>query len=134
MKVNTKAHNGFTLIEVMVALSIFALAAVASLQAASGHLSSITTLQDKMYAQYVASNRMAESRLEQRWPVRDNHSGTMAMGGQTWRWQQQVTETVTPNVVAIRVTVGRSEEEGEATRLMSYYRRPQEAATTELTQ
>ena len=96
--------------------------------------SSITTLQDKMYAQYVASNRMAEIRLEQRWPVRDNHSGTMAMGGQTWRWQQQVTETVTPNVVAIRVTVGRSEEEGEATRLMSYYRRPQEAATTELTQ
>lgn len=126
--------TGFTLIEVMVALSIFALAAVASLQAASGHLSSITTLQDKMYAQYVASNRMAEIRLEQRWPVRDNHSGNMTMGGQQWRWQQQVTETVTPNVVAITVQVSRAEQEGEASRLMSYYRRPQKAGESELTQ
>lgn len=125
---NWQQSQGFTLIEVMVALSIFALAAVASLQAASGHLSSITVLQEKMYAQYVASNRMAEIRLQQRWPVRDNQQGEALMGGQRWNWQQQVAATVTPNVVAITVIVSRDGEDGEASRLMSYYRKP--ATTT----
>ncbi|RUO75785.1 type II secretion system minor pseudopilin GspI [Idiomarina seosinensis] len=124
MALKSPPQSGFTLIEVMVALAIFALAAVAALQAASGHISGLSSLQDKTYAQYVASNRLAELALQRSWPISDNKTGEAMMGDQRWRWQQQVTETVTPNVVAVTVSVGRAGDEGEAIQLVSYLRKP----------
>ncbi|MEC8925051.1 MAG: prepilin-type N-terminal cleavage/methylation domain-containing protein, partial [Pseudomonadota bacterium] len=37
-------NRGFTLIEVMVAIAIFAMAALAAVSAASGHLNSLSTI------------------------------------------------------------------------------------------
>ena len=120
--------KGFTLIEVMVALSIFGLAALAALQAASSHLTSLSDLQSKTFAQYVASNRIAEVSLAQEWPVKDNKKGTAEQAGTTWHWQQQVVETVTPNVVAVTVTVSKTEGGREHYRLTRYLRKPDSAA------
>lgn len=120
-------EKGFTLIEVMVALSIFGLAALAALQAASSHLTSLSDLQSKTFAQYVASNRIAELSLTQAWPVKDNKKGTAKQAGTTWHWQQQVVETVTPNVVAVTVTVSKSENGREHYRLTRYLRKPDSA-------
>ncbi|ASG65169.1 type II secretion system protein GspI [Idiomarina piscisalsi] len=120
-------EKGFTLIEVMVALSIFGLAALAALQAASSHLTILSDLQSKTFAQYVASNRIAELSLTQAWPVKDNKKGTAKQAGTTWHWQQQVVETVTPNVVAVTVTVSKSENGREHYRLTRYLRKPDSA-------
>lgn len=119
--------KGFTLIEVMVALSIFGLAALAALQAASSHLTSLSDLQSKTFAQYVASNRLAEVSLTKTWPIKDNQKGTAQQAGTTWHWQQQVAETVTPNVVAVTVTVSKTENGREHYRLTRYLRKPDSA-------
>ncbi|MCP1339199.1 type II secretion system minor pseudopilin GspI [Idiomarina sp. M1R2S28] len=122
--------RGFTLIEVMVALSVFSLAALAALQAASGHLTGLSALQDKTFAQYVASNRLAELSLENKWPLEDKRSGQQEQAGVTWYWQQQVVETVTPNVVAVTVKVMKNEDGREHFRLTRYVRKPDSAGET----
>lgn len=119
--------KGFTLIEVMVALSIFGLAALAALQAASGHLVSLSNLQNKTFAQYVASNRIAELSLTPEWPIKDNKKGKAEQAGTVWYWQQQVVETVTPNVVAVTVTVSKMDGGREYYRLTRYLRKPDTA-------
>lgn len=119
-----KRSGGFTLIEVMVALSIFGLAALAALQAASGHLTGLSALQNKTFAQYVASNRLAEISLTEQWPLEDERKGQQKQAGITWHWQQDVTETVTPDVVAVTVKVMREEEGREHFRLTRYLRKP----------
>lgn len=51
--------RGFTLLEVMLALAIFALAATAVLQIASGALSNQHVLEEKTVAGWVAENQTA---------------------------------------------------------------------------
>ncbi|GCW92103.1 type II secretion protein GspI [Escherichia coli] len=51
--------RGFTLLEVMLALAIFALAAMAVLQIASGTLSNQQILEEKTVAGWVAENQTA---------------------------------------------------------------------------
>lgn len=122
-----RRKQGFTLIEVMVALSVFSLAALAALQAASGHLTGLSALQDKTFAQYVASNRLAEITIEKNWPIEDARNGQQTQAGVTWYWQQQVTETVTPDVVAVTVKVMKNKNGREHFRLTRYVRKPDTA-------
>ena len=96
-------NRGFTLIEVMVAIAIFAMAALAAVSAASGHLNSLSTIQQRTFAQYVAANRLTDLNLANTWPIKDNQRGSERQGGVEWQWRQQVVETVTPNVVAVTV-------------------------------
>ncbi|WP_404401643.1 type II secretion system minor pseudopilin GspI [Idiomarina seosinensis] len=121
-------QRGFTLIEVMVAIALFGMAALAAVNAASSHLGSLSILQQKTFAQYVASNRLAELTLAQQWPVADEASGRTTLAEQSWQWQQQVSETVTPNVVAVTIIVSAADGEQELSRLTRYLRRPDSAA------
>lgn len=66
--------RGFTLLEVMLALAIFALAATAVLQIASGALSNQHVLEEKTVAGWVAENQTALLYLMTR--------GQRAAGGQ----------------------------------------------------
>ncbi|MBB1273867.1 MULTISPECIES: type II secretion system minor pseudopilin GspI [Psychromonas] len=63
-----KKHQGMTLLEVMLALVILASAGIAVMQAASQSLSNQSYLQQKTFAMWVASNRLAELKLQQQWP------------------------------------------------------------------
>ncbi|RUO45241.1 type II secretion system minor pseudopilin GspI [Idiomarina aquatica] len=124
-------ERGFTLVEVMVAIAIFGTAALAAVNAASGHLSSISQIQQKTFAQYVASNRLTELSLSRQWPVKDKQSGQMQLAEQDWRWQQQVVETVTPDVVAVTVTVTKPGSDAQLVQLTRYLRRPDAAAQSD---
>ncbi|MAK71026.1 MAG: type II secretion system protein GspI [Idiomarina sp.] len=128
MNVIKGSAHGFTLIEVMVAMAIFGTAALAAVNAASSHLTSISQIQQKTFAQYVASNRLVELTLASQWPIEDNASGRMQMAEQDWQWQQQVVETVTPDVVAVTVSVSKPNQDGEIIALTRYVRRPDSGA------
>ena len=122
-------NRGFTLIEVMVAIAIFAMAALAAVSAASGHLNSLSTIQQRTFAQYVAANRLTELNLTTTWPLKDNQRGSERQGGVEWQWRQQVVETVTPNVVAVTIEVTQGEQDYQWARLTQYIRTPQLADT-----
>lgn len=63
-----KYKSGMTLLEVMLALVILATAGLAVMQAASQSLNNQNYLQQKTFATWIASNRLAELKLEEKWP------------------------------------------------------------------
>ncbi|NWE73800.1 type II secretion system minor pseudopilin GspI [Pseudomonas gingeri] len=59
-----KAERGFTLLEVMLALAIFGLLAAAVLSASQYVLRQAGTLQERLFASWLADNQLAELRLQ----------------------------------------------------------------------
>ncbi|RUO42988.1 type II secretion system protein GspI [Aliidiomarina taiwanensis] len=110
-----KKARGFTLVEVMFALAVFGLAALAALMVATQQIHSTQYLQERYFAQLVASNQLAEaaapSQLSKKWPPQNNDSGSVELAGQTWYWQQRVLETVTDDLREVTISV-RTEENG----------------------
>jgi general secretion pathway protein I len=100
-----KPACGFTLIEVMVALSIFALAALAAVFATSNHLGSLAHMQDKTLARYVAATVLAEVSID--YPPADDASGSERFAEVEWQWRLEVLETATTDVFMVTVDVRR---------------------------
>ena len=88
-----KIQSGFTLIEVMLAMAVFAIAGVALLGVADNNYRHISLLEEKMLANWVASNQLVELSLATTWPPKNNRKGNVDMAGRTWYWQQKVVKT-----------------------------------------
>jgi general secretion pathway protein I len=84
--------RGFTLIEVLVALAIVAMSVGALLGTLTSAASNISYLRDKTLAEWVALNRLAEIRTAELMPDPGNRTGSTAMGGMRWQWEQEVIE------------------------------------------
>ena len=84
--------RGFTLIEVLIALAVVALAVGALLGTITSAASNISYLKDKTLAEWVALNRLAEIRISQQMPDPGKRAGNTVMGGMRWQWEQEVTE------------------------------------------
>jgi general secretion pathway protein I len=89
----TAKQSGFTLIEVMLAMAVFAVAGVALLGVADNNYRHMGLLEEKMLANWVASNQLVELSLATTWPPKNNRKGNVDMAGRTWYWQQKVVKT-----------------------------------------
>ena len=112
-------HQGFTLLEVMVALAIFAIVALALLNAQGGQLSTDQRLQQKTFAHWVALNQLADMRLAQNFPDVGDSEATAQMADQDWQITITVQATPSDNVRLVMVSVapksaGFGEEKAEA--------------------
>lgn len=88
-----KRMGGFTLLEVLVALAIFALVAASVLTATARSLQIAARLEDKTLAMWIADNRLSEMQLA-REPVADGREqGEVAFAGRRWQWQSEVEAT-----------------------------------------
>ncbi|MFM2485422.1 type II secretion system minor pseudopilin GspI [Celerinatantimonas yamalensis] len=76
--------RGFTLLEVMVALAVLAIAGIALLRSGNDHLSHLSHLQTTLVANWVADNKLAELRIAQKIEA---SQGQVKMAGQVWYWQ-----------------------------------------------
>lgn len=102
--------TGFTLLEVMVALAVFALAGTALLKVAGSSLMGIGHLERVSLAQWIASNQLVEANLERKWPP-TKKTGTVEMAGREWHWRQVVVATEDKNMRAITVEVREDEKD-----------------------
>ncbi len=106
MTVNLQSQNaqrGMTLLEVMVALAIFATAALAVIQAVSQHVNSLNYLEEKTLASMVADNQMAAIYLQSSPNL--NQKGQTQMANRTWYWQVSAVETSNDLLRAMDVSV-----------------------------
>ena len=108
-----RTSKGMTLIEVMVALAIFATASIAVMQAVSSHATGIKLLEETSFATWVANNRLAEIQLEQVWPPKNNKQGSEEMAGREWFWRQVVVDTTDKEMKAVTIEV-RSEQDAKS--------------------
>lgn len=99
-----------TLLEVMVALAIFALAGIAVMSSVSQQLVGLTALEEKTLATWVADNRLVEIKLRKSWPGLTWINGKEEMAGQTWYWRWQGVETQDASFRAIDVEVRNDEK------------------------
>ncbi len=107
-------NKGFTLIEVMVALMVIAIALPALLSTMYKQVDGTAYLRDKSVAQWVASNRMEETRIRaQRLQqvVTGKRSGVTTLADRDWFWWLESTPTEVENFNRIEVRVSLVEDE-----------------------
>lgn len=85
--------RGFTLIEVMVALVVAALALVAVMASISQMIDAGTAMRDRTYASWIAQNKIAELRLANTEPEVSTSNGEVDFAGQEWGWTATISET-----------------------------------------
>ncbi len=84
--------RAFTLIEVMVALAIIAIALASLIKASGNHTHSASILKNKTLAHYVAMNEITRIRVESEWPDLGKKHKSSEMVGIEWYWTQQVSK------------------------------------------
>lgn len=80
---------GFTLLEVLVALVVVAVAVAALARAGSQVLDSQAELESRSWALWVADNALAELRLESA-VIPGQRRGNAALGGRDWYWEMLI--------------------------------------------
>ncbi len=118
--------KGMTLLEVMVALAIFAITGTAVMKAAADHLSGVSQIEEITFATWVANNQMTQVILSEQWPPKNNQKGSQEMSGRTWYWEQKILKTNDENLRAVEISVGLDENyEGNITTITSYISNPE---------
>jgi general secretion pathway protein I len=101
--------RGFTLIEVLVALAIIAVALGAGFRAAGAVINNAQRLTDITAAQWCAENQLAELRLTRQFPgVGDGSFGCEQLG-RSYSGTMRVRPTPNPNFRRVDAVVGNAE-------------------------
>lgn len=115
------AEHGFTLIEMLVALAIFSLAALALLRLEGATVSNTARLQDQAMAQIVARNIAVETMTDPAPPSLGQESGEVENGGRRWAWTRLVALSPEPRIQMVTISV-RSQAGPEAVTLTIFRR------------
>lgn len=96
---------GFTLIEVLVAVAVLALAMGAVLLSTSRYADNAIYLRDKTFASWVAHNILNEWQIQQQWPKPGKQEGESEMAGRNWYWTADVNKTPDPQIRRVDLTI-----------------------------
>lgn len=97
-------QQGFTLLEVMVALAILALVAVSASQASRSYLQSVSNLKTRSLAYFVAQNTLAELRINGVW-LTGTDTRQVESQGQRWQITIVAQPTAIDNLEKVQIAV-----------------------------
>ncbi|HEX4937565.1 MAG TPA: type II secretion system minor pseudopilin GspI [Candidatus Kapabacteria bacterium] len=107
-----KKSDGFTLIEVMIALAIFAVAMGALMSTVRNNLNTVTGLQNRTMAQWIASNQLVRYHaINAQMPVADRKD-KLTYAGREWAIRTVVikkTDSINEVNISVGEKVGREE-------------------------
>lgn len=100
-----RGERGFTLIEMLVALAVFSLAALALLRLGGASAANSARLQEQALAQIVARNLAAEVLTDPAPPPFGALAGEAVNGGRRWLWTRTVGRSPEPRLQQIEIRV-----------------------------
>ncbi len=100
-----KGLHGFTMIEVLVAMAVFAISAMAVLNATGQNVITLGVLEEKTLASIVANNQVSLLILDSETSNISEKSGSSEMGGRNWHWTIKPIDTSDGMLRAIDVIV-----------------------------
>ena len=103
--------RGFTLIEVMVALAIVAIALAAGTRAASSVVDTSQRLSDVVLAQWCADNELTELRLQGQLPAVGKTTFACTQLGREFKGSLKVQPTPNPSFRRVDATIASSDRE-----------------------
>lgn len=120
-------RRGFTLLEVMVALAIFAVAAIAVTKVGMNFTQSIGQMNDRTFAHFVAMNELTDLEINGSWPEGTGEK-LVDEQGQKWVVSHQVYNTIGENVRRIEIRVALTNDDGQAagnvTSIVAFLQKP----------
>lgn len=119
-QVRQTSSAGFTLIEMMVALAVFSLAALALLRLQGATVRNVATIESRTLGQIVANNLAVEVLTDRALPPLGKSEGVTSNGGRTWRWVRVTKRTADSRI--IRVDISITDEFGAAAGSLSLAR------------
>lgn len=101
-----RRERAFTLVEILVALAILAVALTAGMRALMQATDSASALKARTVALWVAQNRLAAAQIAVPWPALGRFEGEATQANAAFAWQATVSATPNPQFrrIDIRVT------------------------------
>ncbi len=103
-------YHGFTLLEILVALAIVAVALGAIISEVSRHLNNTAQLRDRTISHWVAMNLVTEQQINNKWPSVSKIKGNTTMASQEWFWTMTITDTADDRIRRLDITVDNSKD------------------------
>jgi len=130
----SRPARGFTLVEVLVAVAVLAIALAATLETAGHHSQSVTQRRAQLFAHWAAEDVVARWQAAGRYPDPDTYRRELAMGPYSFTAEITVTPVAAGGVRQMAVVVHRPGD-GAATgaqlhRLAAYLPKPPEGDET----
>lgn len=100
-----RAERGFTLIEMLVALAVFSLAALALLKLQGVTIRTTADLDQRVLAETVARNLAVEILTDPAAPAIGEVAGTASNGGRAWTWTRTVSRAGDARLLRVDFTV-----------------------------
>lgn len=113
-KNHSSKQHGFTLLEVMVALLIVAVALGGAVKVIGNAAANSSRMNNKTFANWVALNQIAKLRITKEWPKFGKVKGDDEMAGRKWIWSQESIKTDDDNIRRIELSVWSENDEKSA--------------------
>ncbi|MEC9364203.1 type II secretion system minor pseudopilin GspI [Sinimarinibacterium flocculans] len=115
-----RRDRGFTLIEMVAAVAVLAMAMAAILSGMARYADNAAHLRERTMALWVAHNRLTEIELQPVWPDVGRSDGEMELAGQTWEWRVEVLETTDDKLRRVNIRVLSPRRDGNAATLSAF--------------
>ncbi|MDH5301271.1 MAG: type II secretion system minor pseudopilin GspI [Gammaproteobacteria bacterium] len=105
-------QQGFTLVEVLIAVAILAIALGAIITSVARATDNVSYMRDKTFAHWVAMNVITEVQVLRKFPSTGTDEGKQELGNHEWQWKMITTESpLSANMHQIVVEVRRDRKD-----------------------
>lgn len=110
------SHKGFTLIEVMIALAIFAIAGTALMSSLTASVSTQIRLEERTFGQWVVENEYHQLLLSEE-PIAVGESrNDVQLANIDWRVTRKISQTSEATIFKVEYEVAKVPDQGQPTR------------------
>ena len=122
---NFSKTKAFTLLEVLVALTVIAITLGAIIKTSSDQAANTAYLKQKTLGHWVALNVHNELLLAKKWPSLGKDTDSISMANHDWHWSREIVKTLSPDTRKIIYRVYNDEErEHQVSQLVGYVTDP----------